>query len=154
MKPDRNFLKLIYLAKIARKKVERLSALEGGPICLMGYCGIASLYLESMAKNNNIYTNFIVGQFRSYRRPLDSYRLLSGHVWLEYEDNIIDLTVTQFKNATSKIRRDFGKKVYVCKSNNPHYLKVDAGDGAKKIVETWHYEPFEELLEKVSAIDS
>lgn len=144
-------MKLISLAKVARKKIEYLSAIERGPSSLIGYCGIASRYLEIIANKENIFPEFVGGSFLSYSRITDEYKSVSGHTWIEYKDYIVDITATQFKNVSFKINRNLNK-VYVCRTTNPHYAKDWAGDIAKHYVGGWYEESLEELCNKVNNI--
>lgn len=144
--------KLIALARIARHKVEVLSFIEGGPPSLQGYCGIAARYLELLANKENIYPEFVVGHFRSYNRILDTYGWRSGHSWIEFDGNIIDITATQFKNVVSKIDRNFGIKVYVCRNTNPHYHKEKSKIDAIESVSKWYSEPIEEICNKIDEV--
>lgn len=154
MKRTPELSKLISLARIARKRIEVLSEVEGGRSHLAGYCGIASLYLEKLANKEDIFPQFIAGEFRNYNRILGTYNTSSGHVWLELDEYIIDITSTQFRNAITKIDRNFNKKVYISKDSNPHYLKLLVGDGAKKTIRMWYVEPLEEICQKVDKVNA
>lgn len=152
MKKNLELSKLIGLAKTTRHRLEILSAVESGPTNLMGYCGIAASYLESLAAKNNIPIKFISGTFNKYIRYQDTYTLVNGHCWLEYNDYIIDTTATQFRSVKTKVNRDFSKKIYLSKSSNPHYKLILSGDEAKDYVRTWYVESLEELCEKIDSL--
>lgn len=144
-------LRLISLAKFARKEIEHLSAIERGSKFLTGYCGIASRYLESIANKENIFPEFVGGSFLSYNRINNEYESISGHTWIEYKDYIVDITATQFKNVSFKVNRNFNK-VYVCRATNPHYAKDWTGNIAKHYVGGWYEESLEDLCNKVNNI--
>jgi hypothetical protein len=146
--------KLITLARIARRHVETLAYVEDMPPNLAGYCGIGSKYLEVLANKENIFPEFITGVFQKYNRILDIYQIQSGHSWLEYSGYIIDITATQFKHVISKVDRDFGKKVYICRTTNPHYYKQFVGEEAIQTAQTWYEEDFLELCQKIDRISS
>lgn len=152
MKRSAELSKLISLARIARKKVEALAQVERGPYHLMGYCGVASRYLELIANQEKLSPAFVSGEFMAYNRIIDVYGLVSGHSWLELDGYIIDITATQFKNVISKVDRDFNQKVYVCRTSNPHYKTISYGDDAKRQVGTWYVEPLEEICQKIDMI--
>src|SRR5258708_14104872 len=141
--------KLIVIARTARKRIEYLSEVEGGPANLAGYGGVAARYVELLANEYGIYPEFVAGSFRAYNRVTDTYRNISGHTWIEHEGHIIDITATQFRNVVSKIGRDYSQKVYVCKSTNQHYDKELVGDEAKRCVRMWYVEPIDEICEKI-----
>jgi hypothetical protein len=144
--------KLIPIAKTARKKIEKLAYIEGGHSDLAGYCGIAARYIELVANKNNIEVEFVAGQFNSYVRTIDVYRQHSGHCWLECDGYIVDITATQFKDVVSKVKRNFGKKIYTSVINNPHYKKDLVGDAAKKCVAMWYEEAIDYVVSKADRI--
>lgn len=152
MKRSASLSKLITLAKIARQKTETLSRIERGVPNLTGYCGVASKYLETLANKNGIYPQFVAGIFQSYNRIIDRYGLVSGHSWLEHDGYIIDITATQFRNVVSKVERNFNKKVYICRTTNPHYKKTCVGGEAKLRVRSWYMETLEEICEKIEEV--
>lgn len=152
MKRSQSLGKLITLARLARKKLEVLSRIEGGQPHLQGYCGIASRYLEVLAAREDVCPEFIVGHFRQYNRITEEYIWHSGHSWVEHDGHIIDITATQFKNAISKVDRDFGKKVYISRNTNPHYFKELCGEEAVKQVRTWYLDTFEHVIAKMDKI--
>jgi len=76
-----------------RTTLETLSLLKKGHIHGMaGYCGIGSLLLHKAASSVNIKTDFILGTFKTSKES----KKLSGHCWVEFENNIIDVTASQF----------------------------------------------------------
>jgi len=154
MKRSPALSKLITLARTARKKIEALSQVESGPAHLQGYCGIAARYIELLASKESISPDLVVGHFRSYNRILNEYCWRAGHCWIEYDGYIIDLTATQFRNVITKIDRDFSKKVYISRNNNPHYYKEAIGNDALDIVRSWYCEPLEEICAKVDDVAS
>lgn len=150
MPKSKNLLKAISLAKQVRKKIEKLCEIERGHPDLAGYCGIASSYFVKQCKNENIDVLIVSGNFRNYSRIIDKYYFISGHAWAEYEDYIIDITATQFRQKiVSRIERNFNKKVYVSKISNPHYEKIKAGSLADDTIKTWYVEPIEEIFSKI-----
>jgi hypothetical protein len=153
MKRSPALSKLIILARTARKKIETLSQVEGGPSNLAGYCGVAARYLELLANKENISPEFVAGSFKTYSRILDTYHIASGHTWIEYDGYIVDITATQFKNVVSKIDRNFSQKIYVCRNNNPHYSKELIGDIAKRCVRMWYCETLEEICQKINEVN-
>ena len=154
MKRSPPLSKLIAIAKTARHKIEALAIVEGGPHNLMGYCGVAARYIELLANKQNIHPIFVCGYFNSYYRTLDKYNNISGHCWIELDDYIVDITATQFKKASTKINRDFGKKVYVSTANNPHYTMYAIGNTAKNIVKAWYVEPIDEICNKADMLNA
>lgn len=87
---------IIQLIAHARKSVEELADTHhnGGAWGegLTGYCGIASRFLISLARRNNVY----------------GMRLMCGtfghitHCWVEYNNFYIDLTISQFEGFSQK----------------------------------------------------
>jgi hypothetical protein len=152
MKRSGTLLNLIAIAKIARRRVEILSRIEDGPTNLSGYCGAAARYLELLSNDKGIFPTFVSGTFNYYNRMLGTYNLLSGHAWLEHEGYILDITATQFREAYTKINRNFNKKVYICKDNNPHYKKEKIGHEAKLDVRNWYDETLDEICEKIERL--
>jgi hypothetical protein len=152
LKRSSSTLNLISLARIARKKIEALSKEEGGQPHLGGYCGVAARYIEILANNVGLYPEFVVGHFKCYNRILDQYYNVSGHAWIEFEDNIIDITATQFRSAITKIDRDFNQKVYIAKNSNPHYAKDYIGHKAKETANMWYIEHIDDIVAKADRI--
>lgn len=153
MRRTKSLSRLLQLAKVARHKFEKLSEIESGPANLAGYCGVASKYLEILAVDENIPVEYVSGLFKSYNRIIDVYQSKSGHSWLEHDGYIIDITATQFKNVITKVDRDFGKKIYVCRNTNPHYEKINIGAAATEEVGEWYEEPLEEIIEKADLLN-
>lgn len=152
MKRSTQFSELLTLAKITRKKIEALSVVEGGQPHLQGYCGVASRHLQLAANKRNLFPFFVAGNFNFYNRILDRYLTNSGHCWLEFEEYIIDITVTQFKNVVTKIDRNFAKKIYISKDTNPHYSKKYVGYDALLQVRKWYEEPIDEICSKADGV--
>jgi hypothetical protein len=132
---------------IARRNVEALArkeAMPGGET-LRGYCAIASRHLWMMTLTTYIRPTFCAGMFREYDFINGEYKNISGHVWLEVEGHIVDITATQFAGVAGKVKRDFGKKVYVSRDDNPHYLKTHSGEKAFERVRHWHEAPLDSI---------
>ena len=91
--------RLLPIAKVARWRLERLAAIEGGQSDLTGYCGVAARYIELEANKQDIPVEFVAGYFNGYVRPIDQYGFACGHCWVEYGGYIVDITATQFRNV-------------------------------------------------------
>lgn len=152
MKRSPSLNKLITLARFARKKLEVLSEVEGGPKNLCGYCTIGSLYLKNIAIKHNIQSTIVKGNFLRYNRILGTYELQSGHSWIELDGYIIDITATQFSNVVSRIERNFNQPVYVCRATSPHYKLLSTNEEAIMEMKTWYEEKLPELCEKLDAM--
>jgi len=152
--------KLITLARTARAHIEWLAKSEYKEVgyadweaaTVEGYCGIAAAYLERLANQNGLHPIYCIGTFKSYCRLIGTYQALSGHAWIKYHDHIIDITASQFANTESRIERDFNKRVYVCKSTNPHFSEFAVGPNAKQMVSSWYVETLDELCDKTEAV--
>jgi hypothetical protein len=132
-------------AAIARGNVEALARREAiaGSENLKGYCAIASRHLWMMAIH--LKPVLCAGVFRQYDKDTNKYFPISGHVWLELDGYIVDITATQFAGTPSKVKRDFGKTVYVSPLPNPHYLKTHSGDKAFERIRNWHEAPLDDI---------
>lgn len=140
--------KLIALGRIARIRIENLAKNEEGPEDLTGYCAVGSRYLERLSIENEVHPIFVVGLFKTYHRLTDQYILKSGHAWLEYDGNIVDITATQFKNSTSRVIRNFDKRVYTSVITNPHYEKQYVGFRAIEEAQNWYEEDIDWICDK------
>ena len=84
---------------------------------LGGYCAIASYLLISVADKLGYNLDLVVG-----RAKMNLTSVSSNHAWTEHEDEIIDLTATQFWATVSK--------VHVVKCSNRYYRAIAKNEDA------------------------
>ena len=104
---------------------------------LSGWCGVASAFLSYRLWNYKFKTVFVVGKYVINSRP-------THHCWVEYRNNIIDITATQFHDAGPKVwipNEEEAKKFQPFKKGN---------DAVEMLIKTWPIEqvPFKRLLMK------
>ena len=62
------------------------------PETLLCFCGIASVFLMELLREEGIPTTLVSGTYQN-----------EGHCWLEYEELKIDITLTQFSRLEPKV---------------------------------------------------
>jgi hypothetical protein len=147
MKRPHSVKLLTQYALTARANVEKLALREAltNSKGLRGYCAIASRHLWMIA--NHLHPVLCAGLFRKYDTTYTpgTYEDVSGHVWLELDGWIVDITATQFAGIESKIERHFDRPVYVSRANNPHYYKTHSGEKAFERIRSWHEAPLDHI---------
>lgn len=117
--------RIIQIAKAVRDEVHEFEQEEQAPgverlaprETLAGYCAIASYLLISVTDKLGYNLDLVVG-----RTKMDLKSTLSNHAWTEHEDEIIDLTATQFWTSV--------KKVHVVKCSNRYYRPIAKNEAA------------------------
>jgi len=84
---------------------------------LAGYCAIASYLLVSVADKLGYNLDLVVG-----RTKMNLKSTSSNHAWTEHEDEIVDLTATQFWTSV--------KRVHVTKCSNRYYRIIAKNESA------------------------
>ena len=126
---EKNLKTLTNFGAQIRTNLEVLSLLKKNNINGMaGYCAVGSLLLHRVAEIHSIKTNFILGVFK--QTPHSKKK--SGHCWLEFEDNILDITASQF---------GIKNRIFVTKLNDLRYKVIVKNDLAVFAVEKhWPFE--------------
>lgn len=116
--------RIIQIAKAVRDEVHEFEQEHQAPgygLCphesLAGYCGIASYLLTTVTDKLGYNLDLVVGRTKRNLKSPDS-----NHAWTEHEDEIIDLTATQFWTSV--------KKVHVVKCSNRYYRAISKNEAA------------------------
>jgi len=116
--------RLIQIAEVVRNEIHEFEQEEQapgyGPFAhenLAGYCAIASYLLISVTDKLGYNLDLVVG-----RAKMDLTSVRSNHAWTEHENEIIDLTATQFWPTV--------KKVHVVKCSNRYYRAIAKNEAA------------------------
>jgi hypothetical protein len=116
--------RIIQIAEAVRDEVHEFEQEEQrpgyGPHAhenLSGYCAIASYLLISVTDKLGYNLDLVVG-----RTKMDLKSSLSNHAWAEHENEILDITATQFWTSV--------KRVHVTKCSNRYYRPIAKNEAA------------------------
>ena len=110
--------RLFHIAKAVRAEMHNFQQANPDVGCgawphkdLAGYCAISSFLFATVAKRLGFKIDLVLG-----RAKVDLKYSQANHAWIEYKDNIYDITATQFWKTV--------KPVHITRTANRNYQEL------------------------------